>query len=233
MTATSEEKIAALNQMATATPNKEAADFLQKALYDDDALIRAKAFLAAERCYDPELLPTLYGILAQEEREWQLRALNVLRLNADETVLPRLSPLLFQGEKPLLLRGAYLTVATIGGEEALGLMAAFLNSPYCGYLQDGYLGAVLALALKKGNGAKAAWSKLIAKDAALAAFSRALLEKSEENPLLTVYPYPGYLGETAKTRGIDGETWKKALYFPRKKRASANDHRKATESTPL
>ncbi len=218
MAAGREEKIAKLNEMGEgAATGEDAAAFLQSALYDEDALVRAKAFLLAERCYDPLLLPLLYDILAQEEREWQLRALNVLRLNADERVLPRLSPLLFQRKQPLLLRGAYLTVAAIGGEEALRLIATFLKSPYCAYLKDDYLGAVLSLALKEGDTAKALWSKLIAEDESLAAFSGALLTNAEENPLLTVYPYPDYLTETARTRGIDTKTWKKAMYFPRKK----------------
>lgn len=234
MAAGREEKIATLNEMGEGAATKEdAVAFLQRALCDEDALVRAKAFLLAERCYDPSLLPVLYDILSQEEREWQLRVLNVLRLNADETVLPHLFPLLFQREKPLLLRGAYLTVAAIGGEEALPLIAAFLTSPYCAYLKDDYLGAVLVLALKEGDTAKAVWAKLVAEDKALSAFSGALLANAEENPLLTVYPYPDYLTEMAKTRGIDAKTWKKAMYFPRKKTVSENDHRKVTKSTPI
>ncbi len=232
MTVGREENIAKLNEMGEGAATKEdAAAFLQSALWDEDPLVRAKAFLLAERCYDPSLLPLLYDVLTREEREWQLRALNVLRLHADETVLPHLRPLLFQREKPLLLRGAYLTVATIGGEQALRLIAAFLNSPYCAYLKDEYLGAVLSLALKQGKTARTVWAKLVAEDKALSAFSGALLKKAEENPLLTVYPYPDYLTETAKTRGMDAKTWKRAMYFPREKTASENDHRKATEST--
>lgn len=225
-----EEKITKLNEMVEgAATEEDAVAFLQKALCDEDALVRAKAFLVAERCYSPMFLPILFDILAKEDREWQLRVLNVLRLRADESVLPHLRPLLFQREKPLLLRGAYLTVASIGGENALRLIASFLSGPYCSYLKDDYLGAVLFFALNQKESAKAVWVKLIAGDTALAAFSVALLQKAEENPLLTVYPYPDYLAETARNHGIDPKTWKKGMYFPRRKTASEKIHNMATE----
>lgn len=224
------EKLAKLNEIGeSAAAERDAVAFLQTALYDPDYLVRAKAFLLTERCYSPALLPALYDILAKEEREWQLRALNVLRLKADETVLPQLMPLLFQREKPLLLRGAYLTVATVGGENALTMIASFLKSPYCAYLKDSYLSAVLSFALNQGENAKTIWSRLTAIDRELSSFSAALLQSAEENPLLTAYPYPDYLVEMAKEHGIDAKTWKKVMYFPRKKNASEKKQKKTTE----
>lgn len=224
------EKLAKLNEIGkNAAAEKNAVAFLQTALYDPDYLVRAKAFLLAERCYSPALLPAFYDILAKEEREWQLRVLNVLRLNADDTVLPQLMPLLFQREKPLLLRGAYLTVATVGGENALTMIASFLKSPYCAYLKDSYLGAVLSFALNQGENAKTIWARHTAIDKKLSSFCAVLLQSAEENPLLTVYPYPDYLAERAKAHDIDPTTWKKAMYFPRKKNASGKKQKKATE----
>jgi hypothetical protein len=225
-----DEKLAKLNEIGeSAAAEKEAVAFLQSALNDADYIVRAKAFLLAERCYRPLFLTILFDILAKEEREWQLRALNVLRLNADESVLPQLKPLLFQREKPLLLRGAYLTVATIGGENALTMIAAFLRSPYCFYLKDAYLGAVLFFAVNQRIDAETIWSRVTADDEELSSFSDALLKSAEENSLLTVYPYPDYLSEMAKDHGIDAKTWKKAMYFPRKKNASEKKQKKATE----
>lgn len=224
-------KLEKLNQIAEdAAAAGDAVAFLRAVLYDEDYLVRSKAFLLTERCFGRALEPELRDILAHGEREWQLRALNALRLSDGEELLDDLRACLFQRQKPLLIRGACLVTASLAQAKGLGLLAAFFQSPYCAYLKDDFLAAVLAKALDQGETARIRWRQFTANDPALAAFSEALLATAAENPLLTVYPTPDYLAAMAKAQGIPAAAWKKVTYFPRKKNASEKNHDRETES---
>lgn len=221
-----EEKLAQLNHIYQgATADEAAVAFLHDALYDSDYLVRSKAFLLTERRHAKAMRTEFYDILVYGEREWQLRAMNVLKMTADEAILPYLRPCLFQRRQPLLIRAAFITLAAVGSEKSLMLIAEFLKSPYCAYLKDAFLGDVLADALQRTKNAAAMWAKITASDQNLRVFSNSLLPHAEKNPLLTVYPYPDYLAEMAKERGISAEEWKKAMYFPRKKNTSKNNQK--------
>ena len=224
-------KLEKLNQIAEdAAAAGDAVAFLRVALYDEDYLVRSKAFLLTERCFGRELVPELRDILAHGEREWQLRALSALRPSAGEELLDDLRACLFQRQKPLLIRGACLVTAAMAQAKGLGLLAAFFKSPYCAYLKDDFLAAVLAKALDQGETAQLLWRQFTANDPELAAFSAALLTAAAENPLLTVYPYPDYLAAMAKARGVPAAAWKKVTYFPRKKNASEKNRGREAES---
>ncbi|MBQ6810480.1 MAG: hypothetical protein IJO94_03645, partial [Firmicutes bacterium] len=153
----------------------------------------------------------------EDEREWQLRALSVLCRHPKEAYLSLLREPLFQREKPLLIRGALLTVSEIGGPAALDLMAEFLMSPFSGYLKDEFLAECFSSALAKTENGEDHWANLEEKNEGLAALSARLRFKAKDNELLMVYPYPDYLSRMAEKQGFTPKEWKRASFFPRKK----------------
>lgn len=191
--------------------------FLRQCLFDEDYLLRSKAFYVAERHADDLVMDGIYEILRKEEREWQLRALSVLCRHPRVEALAPLRECLFQREKPLLIRGGLLTLSEIGGKPALELMAEFLMSPFCGYLKDEFLAECFAAVLEHTENAEALWSALEKEYPGLAVFSARLRRKVKDNELLMVYPYPDYLSRMAEKQGITPKEWKRASFFPRKK----------------
>ena len=191
--------------------------FLRQCLFEEDYLLRSKAFFVAERHIDDVVLEGIFAILEEEEREWQLRALSVLCRHPRTDYLERLRGPLFQREKPLLIRGALLTVSEIGGEAALDLMAEFLMSPFSGYLKDDFLAECFASALAKTENGENYWAKLEAETEGLASLAARLRFKVKDNELLMVYPYPDYLSRMAEKQGYTPKEWKRASFFPRKK----------------
>lgn len=211
-------KIETLNDIyLNALSSSSDSAFLRQCLFEEDYLLRSKAFFVAERHLDDVVLEGIFDILREDEREWQLRALSVLCRHPRETYLEKLRPSLFQREKPLLIRGALLTVSEIGGKRALDLMAEFLLSPFSGYLKDDFLAECFASALAKTEDGEACWAKLEAQNEGLAALSARLRFKVKDNELLMVYPYPDYLSRMAEKQGYTPKEWKRASFFPRKK----------------
>lgn len=197
--------------------------FLRDCLYDQDYLIRSKAFCVAEDHFDETVLSGIYDILRNDEREWQLRALSVIYRQCLFSALPYLKECLFQREKPLLIRGAFLALAEIGGDEALSLTAEFLRSPFSGYLKTELLGHGLVAVISHTENGAEKWQHLISDDEQLMQLSPELQEKADENGLLMVYPYPDYLPRMAELQGILSKEWKQALYFPRRKKTRGKD----------
>lgn len=191
--------------------------FLRQCLFEEDYLLRSKAFFVAERHIDDAVLEGIFAILEDDEREWQLRALSVLCRHPREISPETLRPLLFQREKPLLIRGALLTVSEIGGEAALDLIAEFLMSPFSGYLKDDFLAECFASALAKTEKGEVYWAKREAETEGLASLAARLRFKVKDNELLMVYPYPDYLSRMAEKQGYTPKEWKRASFFPRKK----------------
>ncbi|MBQ6809969.1 MAG: HEAT repeat domain-containing protein [Firmicutes bacterium] len=191
--------------------------FLHQCLFDEDYLLRSKAFYVAERYVDDIVLQGIYDTLDKEDREWQLRALSVLCRHPQESSLPYLKKCLFQREKPLLIRGALLTLSEIGGRDALIMLAEFLLSPYSGYLKDDFLAECFASAKEKTENGEEIWLHLEEEQLELAALSSRLQIKVKDNELLMVYPYPDYLSRMAEKQGFTPKEWKKASFFPRKK----------------
>lgn len=191
--------------------------FLCKMLVDENYIVRSKAFYAAEKYCDEKTRQTLFGILLDDDREWQLRALSALCRHPDEASLPYLERCLFQREKPLLIRGAALTLAEIGGEKAMVLFARFLLSPYSGYLKDDFLSHCLAALKEHTADGEKRFAEAEKEDPSLAACCAALGLKGGSNELLMVYPYPDYLSRMAEKQGISPKEWKRVAFFPRKK----------------
>lgn len=191
--------------------------FLHQCLFDEDYLLRSKAFYVAERYVDDVVLQGIYDTLKREDREWQLRALSVLCRHPQVSSLPYLRECLFQREKPLLIRGALLTLSEIGGEDALQMLAEFLLSPFSGYLKDEFLAECFAAAKDKTEHGEEIWMHLEEQQPKLATLSSRLQIKVRDNELLMVYPYPDYLSRMAEKQGVSSKEWKKASFFPRKK----------------
>lgn len=214
----SEEKEHRLNEIyANALSAPADSALLHQCLFDEDYMLRSKAFYVAERHVDDVVLDAVYRILEEEEREWQLRALSVLCHHPRKEALPILEKCLFQREKPLLIRGALLTLSVIGGARSLELLAAFLTGPFSGYLKDDFLAECFAAAVENTENGATLWHTLERDSAELAAIAARLRDRVKDNELLMVYPYPDYLTRMAEQQGISPREWKRASYFPRKK----------------
>lgn len=212
------EKEIRLNEIymnALSAPSDSA--FLHQCLFDADYLLRSKAFYVAERYVDDTVLQGIYNTIQNEDREWQLRALMVLYRHPQESSLPYLRECLFQREKPLLIRGALLTLSELGGKNGLQMLAEFLLSPFSGYLKDEYLAECFASAKEKTENGDQIWYCLEKEYSDLATLSSRLQIKVKDNELLMVYPYPDYLSRMAEKQGYSPKEWKKASFFPRKK----------------
>lgn len=221
---TPNEKETRLNDIyinALSAPSDSA--FLHQCLFEKDYLLRSKAFYVAERYVDETVLEGIYAVLQNDEREWQLRALSVLCRHPKESALPYLRECLFQREKPLLIRGALLTLSAIGGKKALELLAEFLLGPFSGYLKDDFLAECFAAAKENTENGDSLWDDLEKMRPELASLSARLQIKVKDNELLMVYPYPDYLSRMAEKQGYTPKEWKKASFFPRKKSSGRND----------
>lgn len=209
-----------MNEISKGALSATDSAFLCQVLLDEKRyLARSKAFLTAERVADEAVLAAAERIILddKEEREWQLRAFSVLNHHPRKASLQASRRCLFQREKPLLIRAALLTAANIGGKEAAKLCADFLASPFCGYLKDDFIGSCLHLFLKEEDNA-ICFRSLIGEDPELSDYVERLLAKTDENDVLTVYPYPDYLWRSAEVRDVKAEEWKDILFFPRKKK---------------
>ena len=191
--------------------------FLCRMLGDENYIVRSKAFYTAEKYCDEKVKEAVFEILLHDEREWQLRALSVLCRHPAESSLPYLERCLFQREKPLLIRGAALTLAETGGEKAMALFGRFLLSPYSGYLKDDFLSHCLTALTEHTADGEKRLEKAEKEDPSLAACCAALGLKGGSNELLMVYPYPDYLSRMAEKQGISPKEWKRVSFFPRKK----------------
>lgn len=188
--------------------------FLRETLFDDDYLIRSRCFSLLDRHWFPELRETLLAIVFGEEpREWQLRALAALEHSGDTSLSDDLEPLLFQRQKPLLIRGGLWVVASLGGERAIEVMARFLKSPFRGYLKPSFVADALARAVGNTARGDALWREYCDSDGELATISSYYQGFVTENPLLQVYPYPDYLSKAAMEQGYSAKELKRAIYW--------------------
>ncbi len=192
----------------------EAVAFLREALFDEDYLVRSRSFALLERLWFPELRETLLSIVKGEEpREWQLRAMAALERSGDRSLCEDLESLVFQRNKPLLIRGGLWVIASLGGETALAVMARFLKSPFRGYLKPSFVADAVALTIHSFHHGESLWADLCEKDEELSRAASYYHGFMTENPLLQVYPYPDYLSKAAMQRDISAKELKRAFYF--------------------
>ncbi len=196
----------------------ESAAFFLLALADKDYLVRTRAYALAARLGDVEVEKYLLSIIfGQEEREWQLRALNAVSKAGSSQSVAALEPLLFQANKPLLLRGgvwAIVAATAFQPDFTLSLLAKFITSPWAGYLKPGFVADAIGYALNREAGCGAIWSHLRESNQAVdKAASYYRNYRSPKPVLLQVFPYPDYLAKMAAKRNISPRELKRALYF--------------------
>ena len=195
----------------------KATAFLRSCLFDEDYLVRSRSFALAERVKSLSVNTTfLHIIFGEEEREWQLRALSALGKVGEASDIFALKPLLFQGEAPLLMRGAlWVFVANNAyvGEKTLTLLGEFLVSPYCRYLKTAFVAEAVAVCVDKTKDGKELWGKMQQENPTLAKAAAFYRDYAAENSLLQVYPYPDYLTKCGQKQGISAKALKRALYF--------------------
>ena len=192
--------------------------FLRAAIGDEDYLLRSRSYALLTKAYGEYLLDECLTVAAGEAaREWQLRALLVLARRGDSSLLPRLRPLLFQRERPLLLRGALLTVAAWGGADGLRLLAAFLCNPYPGYLKGELLADAVQTAIASYAEGARDWRSLCAADEQLRRAYAQLCPPTDGDSLWNIFPYPDYLTACAAARGYSAKEMKRALFFPQRR----------------
>lgn len=188
---------------------------LKALLHCDDYLLRSRVYALLEKTLGEKLLsPLLDAVYGEEEREWQLRALAVLAARGDVSLLPKLRPLLFQLEQPLLLRGSLRVICAWGGREIQQTLAEFIESPYAGILKSDYLTDCVVSAVRADGETHAHWLQVLQSHPAAARWYATVAPNREPNELLMVYPHPDYLVHMARERNIAAKDLRRALYFP-------------------
>ncbi|MEG0874768.1 MAG: hypothetical protein RSB05_03165 [Clostridiales bacterium] len=214
----SAEKINRLNEIyAKSEGDGESIAFLCRCFYDEDYLVRCRSFALGEIMGCSLLSPCLVKLIfSDEEREWQLRGLSLLSKFGNTEDIAQLKPLLFQRDKPLLMRGALWLMASAQVFEEDFVMATlkdFANSPFACYLKPNFLGNAFALALSRCS----PHGKFLNEDGKNHKLFTFYLGFATENSLLQIYPYPDYLTKMAAKRDINPKELKNAMYFKRKK----------------
>lgn len=198
-------------------PRAEALPPLAKMLHHADYLTRSRAYALLEKMYGEYLLPSLLAVVhGEEQREWQLRALAVLAARGDSRRLPELQPLLYQRDKPLLLRAILRVLVLWGDAASLAAAVDFIDSPYAGFLKTSFLEDSLRQLVLRDLDMQKNWQRLCATRPALCQWDAALKATRDLNPLISVYPHPDYLVHMARKQGINAKTLKRALYFPQR-----------------
>ncbi len=198
---------------ASAESDAALALLLRPYLFSSDYLVRSKAWAFLVRRPLPPLREELVGFLkGGENREWELRALAALEAMADPGTAPGIAPLLFQWQRPLLIRGALWVLVQLGGAEAEGAVADFLLHPNRRFLKDGYLSAALKRMLEADETALR-WQKRLSTNVELRSLHQKLLRAKEQKNRSGVYPFRDYLLLMAKRQGWDGDVFRRAMYY--------------------
>lgn len=213
------EIIEKLNQFDTeALSEGSDSAFLSRCLYSEDYAVKAKAYLVLERWGNTAAVLSLCENFTREQRQWQLRILNIIAVWRIAEAIPLLEQCLFQRACPLLIRGAFAALAEIGGDRSVALVVKFLKNPFCGYLKNEFIADSLADMLSKDVAAEKEMLRYCAEDVSLQRIMTVLKRKGSGNELLMVYPYPDYLSRCAEAAGLTPKEWKQLTYFPRRKK---------------
>ena len=213
------EQLEKLNQFDTeALSASSDSAFLSHCLHSEAYAVRAKAYLVLERWGDIPSILSLGDGFWQTERQWQLRFLHIVAVGRVEAALSLTEQCLFQRDCPLLIRGAVVAVAAIGGAKGAEILMKFLKSSFCGYLKDEFIAAALAGMLDRDETAAKTVQHCCDRDVSLRHILEILKTKSSGNELLAVYPYPDYLSRCAEEAGLTPKEWKQLTYFPRRKK---------------
>lgn len=214
MTSETEAAITAMNMLLHSNQDDHVvAETLFPYLQSSEYLIRSKAFAFLVFRPLPSLSEPLLTLLEKgEEREWELRALAALEALGDPSVVPRIRPLLFQRERPLLIRGALGVIAALGKAEAVEAIALLLLHPNRCYLKDPLLAAALAKLLASPEDAEM-WEEKRCENQELAKAYRELMPLMEQKTQIGVYPFRDYLLMMARKQGLEDRVFQRAMYY--------------------
>jgi len=178
-----------------------------------DYLVRSRVFIALGRIKDNEVSGQLLDYLESEPgEEWQLRALECFYIFNDKKVVTRLSHLLERHHEPIITRGVTWLLGYLGGKEALEILLEFAVSPKGRIVKSDIIYEGVALALQSLEHPDHYWKEILSKNASIARFFLYSCLPEVDRPRFSVYPYPDYLLDQAKARGIKAKEFKKLYY---------------------
>ncbi|MEL7564785.1 MAG: HEAT repeat domain-containing protein [Dehalobacterium sp.] len=182
-------------------------------LHHPDYLVRSRIFIALGRIKDSEVSEQLLDYLDSEPgEEWQLRVLECFYLFNDQKVVSRLSHLLKKHHEPIITRGVAWLLGYLGGEEAFKILLEFAVSPKGRLVKSDIIYEGLALALQSLDHADDYWKETLSKNTSIARFFLYSRLPEVDRPRFSVYPYPDYLLDQAKGKGIKAKEFKKLYY---------------------
>jgi len=181
-----------------------------------DYQVRSRVFICLGRLQDRFIsLPLVDFVGSNPGEEWQLRALECLYLLHDQRVVPGLSLFLRQTDNPLLVRGIIWLLGSLGGKEPLDVIARWAASPEGRIVKSEVILEALALAIASLEEGMAYWEEVKKENPVLDRFFRYSILPEIDPPHFFVYPYPDYLLDQAKARGMGGKEFKKLFYWDR------------------
>jgi hypothetical protein len=181
-------------------------------LHHEDYLIRSRIFIALGRMKDPQMVQPLINYIHEAGEEWQLRALECLYFLDDPQVVSQVAPFLLWHHRPLLVRGAYWLLGSLGGEKALDLMVQFAISPQGRLVKSDLIYEGLSMAVQSLEQGEKYWQKILRENLQGARFFQYSRLPEVEHPRFYIYPYPDYLLDQAKNHGIKAKIFKKLYY---------------------
>jgi len=185
-------------------------------LHHRDYLVLSRVFIALNRIKDPQVSGPLLDYLdTRPGEEWELRVLECLYYLNDQRVIPRVSSLLDWHDAPLLIRGAVWLLGYLGGEEALEILLEFAVHPKSRIVKSEVILEAIALAIKSLPAGPEYGEEIIRRDPVLTRYFRYSRLPEVDPPRFFVYPYPDYLLDQAKARGIKAKEFKKLYYRER------------------
>lgn len=185
-------------------------------IYHEDYLVRSRAFIALGRVADISLSSALIAYIDEDPgEEWQLRALEVLYLLHDVSIVPQLAKFLERRENPLLVRGTVWLLGSLGGEAGLREIIDFATGPFGRLVKSEIILEAAAIAVSEINDGMAFFNQLLQENPAAARYFRYCKLPDLENRHYYVYPYPDYLLEHASWQEIDRKVFKKLFFWDR------------------
>ncbi|MDD2499034.1 MAG: HEAT repeat domain-containing protein [Desulfitobacteriaceae bacterium] len=194
----------------------EAAQRVLPLLEHEDYQVRSRAFITLGRLQDSSIIPELLAYLKREtEEEWRLRVLECLYLLHDQKAVPYLVSYLEDYRYPMMIRGTIWLIGFLGGKEAVEIIGRFGVSPGGRMVKDEVILEALSLALASFPEGTGFFADIQKKRPEIARAFRYVVLPDVKKPRFNVYPYPDYLLDRAKMRGISPKEFKKLSFWDR------------------
>lgn len=185
-------------------------------IYSSDYRLRAKAFIAIARIGDSSVGGELMGFMAgRPGEEWQLRALDCFYHFRDRTWIRPLSGFLNRGDNPLLVRGTLWLTGSLGGVEAIGIIAHFAASPQGRLVKDEIMLEALRMAVDSCPEGREILDDLWLNSPQIGRALRYAVLPCDEEPRFNIYPYPDYLLDQARAHGLSADEFRRLSFWDR------------------